>query len=90
MSTRTPQPTLTNVASSASTGSILAASGASQRYIWNDSTAVLYLTYGSSAASVTNYTVQVPSQGSHVTTFNGPIQGIWASANGFARVTELI
>jgi hypothetical protein len=90
MTIRTPQPTLTNVASSATTVSLLAASGASQRYIWNDSTAILYLAYGSVAASTSNYTVQVASQGLHTTTYNGAIQAIWASANGNARVTELI
>lgn len=90
MSVRAAQPTLTNVASSASSVSILAASQASQRIIYNDSTAVLYLAFGASAASTTNYTVQVASQGTYPTTFSGPIQGIWASANGAARVTELV
>lgn len=83
---------LSNVASSASSVTLLAANlfrkGA---VIYNDSTAILFVAYTSTAASATNYTVQVPTQAVHVlpVSYTGQINGIWASANGAARVTEL-
>lgn len=86
--------TNTNVASSATSVTILASNanrlGAT---VFNDSTQVLYLNVGSTAASTTNYTVQMPSNAyyeippAHI--YTGAITGIWASANGNARVTEL-
>lgn len=84
--------TESNVASSASSGTILAANanriGAT---VYNDSTQVLYLLLGTGPASSTVYTVQMAAAGYYETPFGytGVITGIWASANGSARVTEL-
>lgn len=79
------------VASSASSVAVLAANGrAAGRVIYNDSTAILYLRYGTAAASTTTYTVQIASQGTHVVAqgYRGALTGIWAAANGNALVTE--
>jgi hypothetical protein len=86
--------TNSNVASSATSVTILA-SNASRlgATVFNDSTAVLYLNLAGNAASTTNYTVQLVSNAyyelppAHI--YTGAITGIWASANGNARVCEL-
>ncbi len=83
---------VTQVASSASSVT-LKASNASRRglSIFNDSTQTLYLKLGATA-STTSYTVQVPSQGFYElpqVVYTGVIDGIWASANGNAYVTEI-
>jgi hypothetical protein len=90
----TTQPTvatLANVASSTSSVTLFAASsGDHERMIWNDSTAVLYVKFGATA-STSSYTVQVASQGLFEfpsPPYDGQVDGIWASANGFARVTS--
>lgn len=57
--------------------------------IYNDSTAVLYLKYGT-VASASSYTVQVPSQASFVfpePLYDGEVDAVWASVNGAARIT---
>ena len=86
--------TLTNVASSASSVSILASNtSAKGRFIFNDSTAILYLKFGTTA-STTSYTVQIAPNGyyefpANPSLYNGACDGIWSAANGSARVTEL-
>ena len=83
--------TLSNVSASASSVTVLASNtsrlGAT---IQNDSTAICYLKFGSTA-STTSYTVQLPPGAYYEVPYryNGIITGIWASANGSARVTEL-
>ena len=62
--------------------------------ITNSSTAILYLRYSATAAAISsgNYTVSVAiTLGTHEVPFGytGAITGIWASANGFANVTEI-
>ena len=56
----------------------------------NDSSAVLYLKYGTTA-SATSYTVQLPAAGFHRVAFRytGRIDCIWASSTGNARITEM-
>lgn len=91
--TRAATSTLSNVASSATNVTLLALNanrlGA---MIFNDSTQVLYLKFGATS-SVTSYTVQLAANGyyelptAHL--YTGIIDGLWASANGNARVTEL-
>lgn len=81
-----------NVASSATSVPLFPASGSvlNGRTVYNDSTAVLYLKFGS-GASTTSYTVQIASQGFFefpVPVYIGEVDGIWASANGNARVTS--
>lgn len=89
---RSATGTQSNVASSASSVTILASNanrlGAA---VYNDSTAILYLLLGSATASATVYTVQIGQGGYYEVPFNytGQLTGIWASANGNARVTEL-
>lgn len=83
---------ITSVASSASDVLLLAANpGRAGAVIWNDSTAILFVSLGTSAASNASYTVQVASQAGYTVpaVWLGMIRGIWASANGNARVTEL-
>lgn len=60
--------------------------------IYNDSTQILYLDLSGGTASNSSYSTQV---GPNVlfelpgpSIYNGAITGIWAAANGNARVTE--
>jgi hypothetical protein len=85
--------TLANVAGSASSVTLLASNTARKgAYVFNDSTATLYLKYGS-AASTTSYVVQVPPgafwEMPNRPIYTGLIAGIWSAANGNARVTEV-
>ena len=83
--------TLSNVSSSATNVTVLAANtarlGAS---VVNDSTQVLYLKMGTTA-STTSYTVKLAAGAYYEVPFGytGILDGLWASANGSARVTEL-
>lgn len=92
MSTVKPTTATTaSVNSSASNVTVFAAQPtASGRTIYNDSTAVLYLKFGATA-STTSYTVQLAA-GQYYEfpqpLYAGQVDGIWASANGAARVTS--
>lgn len=83
--------TLANVASSATNVTLLAANTARLgATITNDSTQVLYVKFGATA-SATSYTVQIAAGGYYEVpqpVFTGKLDGLWASANGNARVTE--
>lgn len=85
--------TLSNVASSATSVTILAANTSRKgAAIYNDSTQILYVKLGTTA-STTSHTVQMAA-GTYYelpapNIYTGRIDGIWASANGSARVTEL-
>lgn len=86
-------PTLANVTSSATNVTLLAANARRKGVIiFNDSTEVLYLKFGATA-STTSFTYYIVP-GAHwempKPIYPGIIDGIWASANGFARVTELV
>lgn len=92
MSASTPQTaSLANVASSAASVTLFAAGEPHARTIFNDSTAVLYVAFSSTAASTTNYTVQLAA-GAYFEfpqpVYGGQVTGIWASANGAARTTS--
>ncbi len=82
--------TAANVNSSASSVTLFAAVGnAKGRTVYNDSAAVLYLKFGATA-STTSYTVQLPAGAYYEfpqPCYSGVVDGIWASANGAARVT---
>lgn len=85
--------TLANVASSATSVTLLASNANRKNAVFfNDSTAVLYLKFGATA-STSSYTVQIAANGYYELPvgkiYTGIIDGIWASANGNARVTEL-
>ncbi|KQQ46536.1 hypothetical protein ASF69_04730 [Rhizobium sp. Leaf311] len=62
--------------------------------IANDSTAILYVLFGTGTPSATNYSFMIPAKGTTpidrpITGYTGLVQGAWASANGFAMVTEI-
>jgi hypothetical protein len=84
---------ITSVASSGSSVTLLA-SNANRKYatIFNESTKLLYVKLGATA-SATSYTVQMPPNSYYelptINIYTGIIDGIWASANGNARLTEL-
>jgi len=86
-----PTGTQTSVAGSASNVTLLAANvlrkGAT---IYNDSTAILYLRLAATATT-SNFTVKLFADDYYEVPFGyyGIIDGIWASATGNARVTEL-
>lgn len=80
------------VASSASDVTILA-SNASRKgfYVYNDSTQVLYLLLANATSSATVFTQKMAAGDAFSAapgTYSGVVKGIWASANGNARVTE--
>lgn len=88
---------VTSVAASISAVTLFAAQDAIRqgnalnRMIYNDSTATLYVKYGASA-SAADCTVQVPAGGYYelpAPVYDGLVTGVWASANGAARCTEV-
>ncbi len=84
--------TETNVAGSATSVTILAANSSRKAAsIYNDSSAILYLLLGVGPASTTVFTVEMASNTLYevLANYTGIITGIWASATGSARVTEL-
>lgn len=82
---------ITSVAGAATSTQLLASNTSRKAgYFFNDSTAILYLAYATSASS-TAYTVQIAANGFFempVPVYTGAIFGIWASAAGSARITE--
>lgn len=60
--------------------------------VFNNSTATLYLLWGTGTASSSNFTVKIPPSGFYelprVSPFVGPLQGAWSAANGSAMITE--
>jgi hypothetical protein len=83
--------TLSNVSGSASSVTVLAANtsrlGAT---VYNDSTAILYLKFGATA-STTSFTAKLNADDYYEVPYGytGILDGIWASATGSARVTEI-
>jgi len=79
---------------SAAADTLLLAANANRRgaTVANDSTSVLYLSLGTNAASNTAYTVKLNAAGYYEVPFGytGALRGIWASANGAARITEVV
>lgn len=88
--------TLSNVSGSASSVTLLSANASRKgAIITNDSTAVCYVKFGTTA-STTSFTVYIlgsvsgaPSYYEVPFTYTGRIDAIWASATGTARITEL-
>lgn len=82
--------TLADVAGSATSVTLLASNASRiEATITNDSTADLYVKLGATA-STTSYTVKLGQDESYVTDkYTGVIDGIWSSATGNARVTEI-
>ncbi|WP_430378414.1 hypothetical protein [Streptomyces sp. B1-3] len=89
-----PGPTVANlvpVPSSASNVTLFpSAAEGNARVIWNDSTATLYVKFGATA-STTSFTVKL-APGAYYEfpqpLYVGQVDGIWDSANGFARLTS--
>jgi hypothetical protein len=85
--------TLSNVAASATTVSILA-SNASRKgaIIQNDSSSAMYLAYAATA-STTAYTVKIPANTGFempiTPVYTGAMSAVWDTATGSARITEL-
>lgn len=95
LATRRPAASAANVANvaAATASTVIVASNANRRglLVFNDSTANLYLKYGT-GASATSFTVPLGPGGFFEMpepTFTGAIEGAWSAANGAARVTEL-
>lgn len=85
-------PTVSRVSSSATSVTLQAANAARRLVtIFNESTSVLYVKFGA-AASLTSYTVQISAGGYYEVpgSYTGIIDGIWASVNGAAQVTEVV
>lgn len=83
--------TVTSVASSATSVTLIASNSARKGLtIYNDSTSILYVRVGAAAASTTAFTVKIQPEGYWEIPFNSSVEirGIWASANGSARITE--
>jgi hypothetical protein len=82
---------VTSVAGNAGNVTLLAANtGRLGATIYNDSTAILYLKLGVTA-SATSFTSKIQPESYYEVPFNyiGIIDGIWASAVGNARITEV-
>jgi hypothetical protein len=84
--------TLANVSASATSVAVFPASGGvGGRSVYNDSAVNLYLKYGDTA-STTSYTVKIPGGGLYEfprPAYDGLVHGIWDSATGAARTTEV-
>lgn len=89
--TRSTASSVTSVAGSATSVSLLA-SNANRlaATVYNDSTAILYLKLGATA-STTSFTAKLYPEDYYEVPANytGAIDGVWASATGSARITEL-
>lgn len=88
---RTSTATLTNVAASATSVTLLSSNANRLRAtIYNDSTQRLYLKLGATA-STTSFTVILFNQGFFTVPdcYTGQIDGIWSAAAGAARITEM-
>ena len=87
-------PTVSSIASNASSVLLLAANtGRKALFVMNDSTSVLRLSFATPATSANAFVVIQPVQFLILDPLligSGPIYGVWASANGTAQVTEWV
>ena len=93
-SLRLPADTATRTSVvSADTDTLLLAANAGRNgaYIFNASTAVLYVGLGTAAVSDTDHTAAVAASGYYTVPshFTGEVRGVWAAVDGAAKVTEL-
>lgn len=83
---------VTSVASSASSVTLLTADDARRGCaVFNDSSAILYMKFGATATT-SSYTIKMAAGTYYefpLPCYQGVVDGIWASANGSARITEL-
>lgn len=90
--TRSATPTQSSVSGSGTSVSLLAANSSRLgATIFNDSSALLYLKLGATA-STTSFTALLGTNDYYEVPFNytGAIDGIWSSATGAARITEIV
>lgn len=83
----------TNVASSASSQTLIAANPNRKKLIIsNTSTAILYILLGGGTATATTaHSIQLPTLTSvTIDGFTGAVSGIHASANGSVNITEIL
>jgi hypothetical protein len=84
---------VTRIAASASVITAVPANTLRKNVIlWNDSTSVAYIKFGSGASS-TDFTWRLSSQSGYelpMPVYIGEITAVWESANGGLQVTELI
>jgi hypothetical protein len=86
--------TVTSVAASTSAVTLFALQpdDVSGRMIYNDSSATLYVKFGS-GASTTDFTVKIPADTYFEIPgpdpYDGQVTGIWSAAAGSARCTEV-
>jgi len=86
--------TVSSVNASATAVTLFAAGAgndAAARMIFNDSTADVYVKFGATA-SATDFTVKISAGGYYeapVPVYDGLITGIWTSATGAARLTQV-
>lgn len=88
---KAPTATLTNVNSSATNVTLLVVNTARiGAQFYNDSTQILYMKFGTTATS-TSFTVPLAAATYYELPggYTGNIDGIWVSANGAVRITEL-
>lgn len=85
--------TLSNVSAATSSTALLSADATRIAVtIWNDSTSVMYLSYGSGTASATACSVKIAADGYYEVPDGCAalqMKGIWAAANGAARITAV-
>lgn len=89
---RPSSATLANIAASATNVTLFAANSARRgALLYNDSGATLFVKFGATA-SATDFTLRVEANGYFELPqpcYTGIIDGLWQSATGTARVTEL-
>lgn len=96
--TASPAPSITGggptSVTAAAADTLLLAANANRRgaAVTNDSTAVLYLSLGTTAASATAFTAKLAAGAYYEVPagYSGALRGFWAAANGAARVTEVV
>lgn len=91
-SSRPANAALTSVAASAVSVSLLAANAARRQFIIvNDGSKVLWVAFAATASAAA-FTLELGGGGTYESPLNGytgVISGIWQSANGNARITEI-
>jgi len=83
--------TITSVSATTTSITLLAANvNRRGAFVYNDSTAILYVNFGQTASS-TQFAVQVNSETLYEMphpAFTGELRGAWDATNGSARITE--
>jgi hypothetical protein len=86
-----PMTAITNqIAAATASTTLFSASTCNGRSIYNSSTSIAYLTFGTVSSS-TAYTTQLATASTYVfpsPTYCGPVTAAWASANGTAYTTQ--